>query len=169
MKSIIIPSKIESEFIEIPHYVSGMGKINTVCAVYDLHKLGARDIILSGFCGGIKGYSVGDIVRPSTIIEGDYSNPFEPYPNRIEIGTNIEIMISQDNFLETNPYEHYSHMMATDMESYAFVYTCNKLGIKPTIVKIVSDIVGENKPKDFIDSCESLSSKLETVLEDLIR
>jgi len=167
---IIIPSKFESEMIKIPHHVSGMGKIRATCAVYDLVAKGYTEILLAGFCGGLLGCHVGDIIIPKLFVEGDYiTEPLEKYPNQIQISDFGDIMVSQDRFLKEQTYENFlPGKNAVDMESYAVAYTCLKLGIKFNVVKIVSDIVGENSEKDFLESCKTLAHKLEEVINEIL-
>jgi len=166
---IIIPSKFESEFISIPHHVSGMGKINVIHKVYELSKVYDK-IVLFGFCGGLKGVEIGEIVKPCLFVEGDYDvSPLEEYPHQLlQTGRLSCAMISQDRFLKTNPYTFDFDKAVTDMESYAFVDTCLRLNIKYEVVKIVSDIVGENSEKDFLESCRKLAPKLEKVISENI-
>lgn len=166
MIGIIVPSEFESKVITHPHHVSGMGKIKATCAVYDLVK-GYDEILLTGFCGGIKGVKVGDIVKPNTFIEGDYRIPLEEYPHWISRGSGCT-MISQDEFLTYNYYDFPIDEIVTDMESYAVAYTCRKLGIKFSVLKCVSDIVGSNSTKDFLDSCKSLAPKLNTAISKIM-
>jgi len=160
MLSVIIPSKFESELIKVPHHVSGMGKIRAVCAVHKLVEEGTVGILLAGFCGGIKNVSIGEVIKPTYFLEGDYNvSPLEVYPNLIGFGNCL--MISQDRFITSSTYNFECEKIATDMESYAVAYTCLRLGVEFKVVKIVSDIVGENSEKDFLESCKKLSGKLE--------
>jgi len=167
--AIIIPSKFESEFLSVPHHVSGMGKINVIHKIYELAKEGYDKIVLSGFCGGLKGVEIGEVVKPCLFVEGDYDvSPLEEYPHQLlQTGRLSCAIISQDSFLKTNPYTFDFDKAVTDMESYAFVDACLRLNIKYEVLKIVSDIVGENSEKDFLESCRKLASKLEKVINEI--
>lgn len=152
-----------------PIYVSGMGKIRATCAVHDMFNRGYDRILLAGYCGGIRGCKKGDIFIPDRIINGDYDvRPLETYPEKISIGDEHphKLMVSQDRFLTVNPYEFAYDFIATDMESFAVAYTCRKLGLPFTIVKVVSDIVGSNSPEDFIASCKTLAPKLNSAIHN---
>ena len=172
MTGIIIPSEFESKVIKFPHHVSNMGKINAACAVYDLVAKGFDRILLTGFCGGLDNVSIGEVIEPDTFIEGDYDvSPLEKYPNMI-ITPKVTgyTMISQDKFLKENRYSFSVNKCATDMESYAVAAVCLKLNVKFQVIKIVSDIVGNNSVDDFLDSCTKLAPKINDVIyEDLMR
>lgn len=163
---VIIPSDFESKIVTTEHYKSGMGKINATSAAYSLICRGYDTITLSGFCGAIRGYKIGDIVRPTVFIEGDYdTRPLENYPNTI--GRGNVLMVSQDRFLTVNPYQFKHAKIACDMESYAIASVCKSFGVKFECLKIVSDIVGVNSASDFLENCKRLGPKLNKLVRSL--
>ena len=170
MTAIVVPSEFESKVITHPHHVSGMGKINVIHKVYELVNKGYDKIALSGFCGGLKGVKIGEVVKPCLFVEGDYDvSPLEDYPNQLlQKGRLSCAMISQDRFLKTNPYTFDFDKAVTDMESYAFVYSCLRLNVKYEVVKIVSDIVGSNSHVDFLESCNKYSGLLNELIGEII-
>ena len=164
MVGVIVPSEFESKVIKIPHEVSGMGKIAATAMAYSLVCRGVDKILLTGFCGSIRGYKIGEVVKPQMFIEGDYNtHPLEKYPN--VIGVKHGVMISQDRFLVSNPYYFKYPKIACDMESYAVAYVCKRFGMKFECIKIVSDIVGSNSTDDFLDNCKKYAPKLHKVLK----
>lgn len=175
MTAVIVPSKFESKLLTVPHHVSGMGKIKATCAVYDLVAKGADKILLTGFCGGISRVKVGDIVTTIGVREWDYNFPKELESELHIIETKPVdglikcFMLSQDSFMT-----HYSGRLnnisyVVDMECYAAAYACQHLNIPFSCVKIISDMVGSNSSKDFLESCVKFAPKLnEVISENLI-
>lgn len=174
MVHVLIPSKFESKVVEFSHLQCGMGKINAIFGVYQLHRVErATHILLSGFCGGISGVSVGDIVSPNFIVENDFdARPLEEDQHIMLFESSLEApitMLTQDKFMQENLYQGRDARVCVDMESYAVACACRQLGIKLKIVKIVSDIVGQDSAKSFTDSCQSLAPTLNQLIEDVIK
>ena len=176
---LIIPSKFENHSLGLEAMVTGMGKINVV------HKLTSylewnkvKVVILAGYCGGLRGLSVGDIVEPTILIEGDYNcDPIQKYPNLIDYchgkllpNSKRVAFVSQDRFLTYDPYMRTirNKVLATDMESYAAAYICREYKVRFHCVKIVSDVVGSNSTSDFLGSCKSLNSLLKVTIKKAI-
>ena len=184
MKIIICPSEYEYKILKgfksYKHNVlvveSGMGKIKMAWCLHELIQMVEferqnPEFILSGFCGGLSGYKVGDVVSPLTFIQGDYHG-LDTSEVINKLGAKpFEAIISQDSFLESNPYaidyRNYKYL-STDMESYTFAYFCQKSNITYKVVKIISDLVDNKAKEDFALSCNKLSSKLKNTVIKLI-
>lgn len=187
---LIIPSGFESDALGFAFdvhmvTVSGMGKLMACRAVYELVQGGCNFIMMTGFCGGLKDCQRGQILQPIAVAEGDYdARPLKTkYPLILKIIPRyVEMMpaifISQDRFLKENPYKEVieawnlkdplNKAVVTDMESYAVAETCVWLHQDFFIMKMVSDIVGEESPKDFFDSCNTLAPTLADKTREVI-
>lgn len=188
---IIIPSFFESQFINrsIPGVsnvifgVSGMGKLRAAWTARTMQEAGCRAILLTGFAGGLLNVNHGDVVTATKAVEGDYdTRPLETFPNSLDCeplpinGVFYAEFISQDRFLKEDIYteigESLGHAsgeaMVTDMEAYAVAFAGRSLGIPVFIVKMISDIVGENSEKDFLSACSKMSDRLNEVISESI-
>ena len=181
---VVIPTEYEYDALDInlvskyPITISGMGKVNIAIKTLEMfYKHGFNRILLLGFCGALFKHKIGDTVYPSHLIEGDYS---EPNDNLINFRSGIHFfghykpqnanettIISQDHFLTENPYKFIiGNPVCTDMESHAFAVTCERVGIASSIVRVVSDIVGEKSAEDFFHSCKKYAPELNAIIKD---
>ena len=138
-----------------------------------LMREGYNEFLLTGYCGSFGDIRKGIVVKGSSFIQGDYdSRPLETYPKRlskslIPLFQRWQTFISQDRILTTNPYPHNAHgAHVTDMESYAFAAFCMKNKCKFEGIKVVSDIVGESSPKEFLKSCKKYAPKLGEIITE---
>jgi len=152
--------------------VTGMGKLAMLHACYE-HKdkmvNSLEPVILIGYCGLLKGeLAIGNSVTPAVYVDGDYNSyPVEDSIHFIVEKKNaVAVCISQDRILTNNPYKDICadfKIAITDMESYAFVEFCRRFKIRYKVIRVVSDIVGEESAVDFMEACKT--NRLELALE----
>lgn len=188
---VICPSRFEYEAIRdlavavhAAVRVSGMGKVRSACAAYDLHRQnsGLEHVLLVGFAGGLLGLEIGDLIEPRIIIEQDYcAEPFEKFPNQICIkgprlvpGAREATLLTQDRFVKVNPYagtrlagQH--PRLACDMEGYAVACACRNLRLGCSVLKLISDKANSNADHDFLKACKALRPKLRSTLSAAIQ
>ena len=185
---VLVPTRDEREGLgHIPGdmadvRVSGMGKVATALAVSRAVLDGYENVVLAGLCGGILGCSLGDLLIPSTVIDGDFDpGPAAQDRNRVMSATQqgaVEAqfvlttsrngrwatIVSQDQFaVQVRSSGHgFSGQvpLATDMESFAFVQSARFWKMPYAIVRVVSDIVGKNAGSDFALLCRRFSPHL---------
>ena len=172
---IIVPSGYEDSGLKFKTLQTGMGKVNCLVSFFQYisqHK-NVKNVLLTGFCGGLRGLLPGQIMEPSILIQGDYDvRPLETYPRYSYASAsnlfqfNVCPFVSQDRFLYNDPYKDISYnTLATDMESYALSIACFRFKVNLSIIKIVSDVVGENSHKDFIKNSKKFTPKLSKVIK----
>lgn len=183
---VICPSRFEYEAIRdltvsahVSVCVSGMGKVRSACAVYDLNRKspGLRHLLLVGFAGGLSGLEVGDLIEPTLLIEQDYcAEPFETFPNQIRLktrklvsGARDAALLTQDQFVKGNPFagselakKH--PRLACDMEAYAVAWAAGRSGLACSVLKLISDKADELADHDFLKACRALRPKLRSTL-----
>lgn len=172
---IIVPSGYEDSGLKFKTLQTGMGKVNCLVSFFQYisqHK-NVKNVLLTGFCGGLRRLRVGQIIEPSLLIQGDYDiRPLESYPT-YSFGSRDRLfnfmvcpMVSQDRFICKDIYKDLKYrVLATDMESYALSIACSVFKKNLSIIKIVSDIVGKNSHRDFIRNSQRLTSKLSKVIK----
>lgn len=159
--------------------VSGMGKVRSAGAVYELNRKnpGLQHLLLVGFAGGLSGLEIGDLIEPKLIIEQDYcAEPFEKFPNRLRLATRKLLpdalpatLLTQDRFLKSNPYTGTKFVqthprLACDMEAYAVAWSARRQGLGCSVVKLISDRADSTADHDFLDACRKLRPCLRKAL-----
>jgi nucleoside phosphorylase len=188
MIGIVCPSRFEYKFLDRAGLAkrselvcAGMGKVRTVTALHEmLTRRRLKGLLLIGFAGGLSRLKVGDVVEPSTFIEQDYdARPFEPFPNTLKktrgrklLARSLDAaMLTQDRFLKENPYKNGPYAkkyprLACDMESYAFAYFCERVKIRYSVLKFVSDAADGAADRDFLAACRRLAPELSAAAKE---
>jgi nucleoside phosphorylase len=169
----IMPEKLNGKVvIQSP----GMGKLRTLGCLYEsLHKFGSLEwVILAGYAGSLneKELPAGKKVQAEFFREGDFdAGDFEsdaeheipkcgePGPTIFDFDWKIVPFISQDKFLKTDPYGYFD-ACATDMESFAVAKFCKAHAIPYSVVKVISDIVGNTSEDYFKKMAVELADKM---------
>lgn len=155
----------------------GMGKMRTLACLYETReKFGKLDwVLLAGYCGSLDGkyLPMGTRVEGKTFFEGDFdAGELEPPQKRylqlienflmpLDAIEKTAFFISQDKFLMKNPYtEEISEQTATDMESIAVAKFCTAFNIPYSVVKVVTDVVGENSEQHFKKEALNLANAM---------
>lgn len=152
----------------------GMGKLRTLGCLYEtLQKYGKLDwVILAGYAGSLDGKALplGEMVQATHFREGDFdAGEFESDAEHVIFYNNGNVVlnggwkhcpfVSQDRFLKTDPYR-FGNPYATDMESYAVAKFCKSHGVRYSVVKVISDVVGENSERLFKDKALELADSM---------
>lgn len=188
---VICPSRFEYEAIRdlaveahAAVVVSGMGKVRAACAVHSLARKhpGLRRILLIGFAGGLSGLRIGDVIEPRLVVEQDYcAEPFEKFPNQVRLtgkrlvpGSRAATLLTQDRFIKGNPYANSPFVrrhprIACDMEAYAVVWAARELGLKCSVIKLISDEADSKADHDFLKACRDLRPRLRDLLVTTLR
>lgn len=158
--------------------ITGMGKVNAALSAARAILYEECDVILLvGFCGGLQGLEVGDVVFPNTVLEADFdAGTLEPSPRIMMCGRayqmpgKIASFFTADRFVkDPNELKAFSRLpkhalIAIEMEAWGVMQACLRFGAHFECVRVVSDIVGKNTEGDFLDSCR----KLKPVLNDAV-
>ena len=160
--------------------LTGVGKLNAFEATFSALQQGEYDVVINlGTCGSSK-HSAGNVLRPSTIAQGDIyiDSPFATAPINIATGNAEQSICSSDNFIGVDtppaqlqllePYDCF------DMESYAIIraidyYSKHSNRTRPTIemIKVVSDS-GDETLEDWSTRLENLRATLCNALNDVL-
>lgn len=170
----IMPEKLNGKVvIQCP----GMGKLRTLGCLYEsLHKFGSLEwVILAGYAASFddEALPIGTTVQGDFFREGDFdagefesqseheipSGDGEPDSTLFDLGWRSVPFVSQDQFLKTDPYK-YQDAFATDMESYAVAKFCKSHQIPFSVVKVISDIVGNTNEEYFKKMAVELADKM---------
>ena len=161
---------IKQKFPDIPIRISGMGKVRAALAAADLSiKNLCETVLLTGFCGGVRGLRVGDTVTAGRVFEGDFSSS-----GLEKIGDDIERhfvdvkplhgiekipFVCQDHILTRDEYANRITWgkLATDMESYGAACA---VGSNLRVIKVVSDIINPDSASDFKKAADRLGRKM---------
>ena len=179
MIGVIVPMKLEYDAIpkeilddkSLIVAMSGIGKIRVLMCCYEMlicHP-SISHIILTGYAGGLSGVEIGQSVQGNHVVEGDYDDGGLDATNhdldidQIGIDATPCKVYSQDTFLIKDPYDAYGNCI-TDMESYSVALFCKRYGMKFSVVKVVSDIVGDNSSKKFVDNTNFLSGTFSSLI-----
>jgi len=183
MIGIIVPTKFEYDAIpkeilddkSLIVATSGIGKIRVLICCYEMliSHPSISHIILTGYAGGLNGVKIGDIVQGNVVEEGDYEDGGLDATSHILEADQIGIkampckIYSQDTFLTRDPYDSAGDV-ATDMESYAVALFCDRYDLKFSVVKVISDVVGDNSVKQFVDNTNLLSGTFSSLITEMI-
>ncbi|MEK7140500.1 MAG: hypothetical protein AAB815_01820 [Patescibacteria group bacterium] len=165
----IMPEKLNGKVvIQSP----GMGKLRTLGCLYEsLHKFGTLEwVVLAGYAGSLdaKELPIGTTVNATHFREGDFdAGEFESDAEHIifegstifDLGWKHVPFVSQDKFLKDDPYK-FGTAYATDMESYAVAKFCKSHQIPFSVVKVISDIVGNTNEEYFKKMAVELADKM---------
>jgi nucleoside phosphorylase len=173
----IVGGSIKSKFKNMNVVVSGMGKIRAALAARGLLDKGCNLILLSGFCGGVRGLDIGDVVFASEVLEGDFDSKglenggsddihYHKHLCHKEIegfGTiRLAPFVCQDRLLTKDEYKLRikGEVLATDMESYGVLTALSGTETLACVMKVVSDVVSKKSADDFLNSVDRLAPVL---------
>ena len=148
----IMPEKLNGKVvIQSP----GMGKLRTLGCLYEsLHKFGSLEwVILAGYAGSFDAEKlpIGTTVQGDFFREGDFD------------AGEFESSAEHEQFLKTDP-DKYQDAYATDMESYAVAKFCKSHQIPFSVVKVISDIVGNTNEEYFKKMAVELADKMNEMI-----
>lgn len=183
MIGLFLPTKTEYDAMDhdrlrelgvIP-ILCGIGKINMVYALA-ANVMRVRAFVLCGFAGGYRKLSIGEIVQPFEVRQGDFksegldSDGEEPL---ICLGIPVPnvrhaLFMCQDQIIKGQTLNVLKQIdtIAVDMETYAFLEFMRRAGIGAfSIVRVISDLCGENAKEQFLQAGKTLAGQLRTAAE----
>ena len=160
--------------------LTGVGKLNAFEATLLALQKDEYDVIINlGTCGSSK-HSAGNVLRPSTIAQGDIyiDSPFATKPIHLATGNAEQSICSSDNFIGADTPSSQLQLLEPydcfDMESYAIIraidyYSKHSNRTRPTIemIKVVSDS-GDETLEDWSTRLENLRATLCNALNDVL-
>ena len=180
---IIVPTLMEQKCLprrgEKTAYqvISGMGKVNAALATARAIMYEECDVVLLvGFCGGLEGFNIGDVVHPAMLVEADFdAGALEP--SRSEKIERAHFMpgrdatfLTMDRFLKTvDGFSMWSPRSIVEMEAWGAAQACQRFGAQFESIRVVSDIVGSNNEGDFLDACKKLGPILSEAVDESIK
>ncbi len=145
----------------IPHLITGVGKINATLTLTDAllreGQIAGRTVVVLGTAGAISDDARLDTVyQIEAVMQHDFSLPsptLRPRGERLDVPT--AIIATGDVFVQNDAQrEALAALGATlvDMETYAFVAVCERLGVPLQVFKVPSDFADSSTTQDEWDS-----------------
>lgn len=172
---VAVPDEVDfkTSIEGIPVHICGVGKVNAALGTYALISSGVRHIINIGSCGSTR-HKKGEILKIGRVYQdidasplSEYGlTPFEAAQPHIELDPeSAASCFTTDYFFDHTQFSkyspHYLQRIETctvfDMELYSIAKTCQRLNVKCTAYKWVSD---EGNAKDWEENCKLSLDKL---------
>lgn len=137
-----------SAFTDVPHLVTGVGKINAVVSLTQALVVGGVErVVVLGTAGVVSGESGGlsldTIYQVTALVQHDYSLASPTiHPAGEVVLTDTATMATGDQFVTSDEQrQHISTLGAqlVDMEGYAYASACERFGVPLQLFKIPSD------------------------------
>lgn len=154
--------------------LSGIGKINTVYSLA-ANMMRFKVFILCGFSGGYKGLSIADMVQPFQAIQSDYDSerlddgaePIKYEGSAIPGAKRTAMFYCQDHMIKMKTLETADDekIVATDMETYAFIDFSRRAGIRYSVVRVISDLCDWQAKENFLAAGKVMVGTLRTAAE----
>lgn len=137
-------------FEDVPHLVTGVGKINAVVSLAkELAKGGVDRVVVMGTAGvvsdGVDRPSLDTIYQVTALVQHDFEleSPTVPTAGEAVLPAELHVtMATGDQFVKNDEQRtHISGLGAqlVDMEGYAFATACKEFGVPLQIFKVPSD------------------------------
>lgn len=143
-------------FTDVPHLITGVGKINAAVHLTEAILASARDIdrvVVMGTAGAIHDDARFDTVyQIASVLQHDFSLPSPSLvPAGERVAPDAAVIATGDVFVQSDELRRALAELGAslvDMETYAYAVTCERLGVPLQVFKTPSDFADSSTTQD---------------------